>query len=94
MAAFPACDDAAAPGAVCGSGADSKRLVFLRHLVDLAAQGAGFGVQWRNKRWVLWTLGMLLTVLFENYWIADEIYPDMPPRAAVHLAGGANAAGT
>ena len=45
------------------------------YLVDLAAQGAGFGVQWRNKRWVLWTLGMLLTVLFENYWIADEIYP-------------------
>ncbi|HET9995556.1 MAG TPA: hypothetical protein VFQ18_09125 [Candidatus Acidoferrum sp.] len=29
----------------------------------------------RKRRWGLWAAGMLLAVLFENYWIADEIYP-------------------
>ena len=24
---------------------------------------------------VLWVVGTLLAILFENYWIADEIYP-------------------
>ena len=30
----------------------------------------------RNRgRWGIWVLGTLLAILFENYWIADEIYP-------------------
>jgi hypothetical protein len=37
---------------------------------------------------------MLVAVVLENYWIADEIYLDLPPEAAVHLAGGAKAVGT
>jgi len=45
------------------------------YVVDLTVQGAGLSVQWSNKRWMLWTLGLLLAVLLENYWIADEIYP-------------------
>ena len=45
------------------------------YLVELPLQLSGGGAAWRNWRWGLWTLGMLLAVLFENYWIADEIYP-------------------
>jgi hypothetical protein len=29
----------------------------------------------RLQRTGLWVVGMLLAILFENYWIADEIYP-------------------
>jgi hypothetical protein len=25
--------------------------------------------------WILWLMGMLFAIVFENYWIADEIYP-------------------
>jgi hypothetical protein len=37
---------------------------------------------WRRVRQVVWVAGMLLALLLENYWIADEIYPDMTPGAA------------
>jgi hypothetical protein len=30
---------------------------------------------WIRWRWSIWLLGTLLAVLFENYWISDEIYP-------------------
>jgi len=30
---------------------------------------------WKRRRWILWLMGMMFAVLFENYWIADEIYP-------------------
>ncbi len=29
----------------------------------------------RRLRWGLWVIGTLFAILFENYWIADEIYP-------------------
>ena len=45
------------------------------YLVDLAVQSVGLASTWTNQRWILWTLGLLLAVLMENYWIADEIYP-------------------
>ena len=32
----------------------------------------------RRSRWLLWSAGMFLAVLLENYWIADEIYPYVP----------------
>src|SRR5438270_1313395 len=31
----------------------------------------------RRLRWAVWIAGMLLSLLLENYWIADEIYPDV-----------------
>lgn len=38
-------------------------------------------------RWVVWTIGMLGAVVLENYWIADEIYPDVRPESAAVVAG-------
>ena len=37
---------------------------------------------WRRFRQILWVLGTLLAMLLENYWIADEIYPDVSSHAA------------
>ncbi len=37
---------------------------------------------WRRLRWVVWVAGMLFAILLANYWIADEIYPDISPDAA------------
>ena len=40
-------------------------------------------------RWVVWIVGMLLALLMESYWIADEIYPDVnQKRGAVMLGTG------
>jgi hypothetical protein len=38
---------------------------------------------WRRLRWVVWVVGMLFALLLANYWIADEIYPDVNPETAV-----------
>lgn len=43
---------------------------------------------WRRFRWGVWILGMLFALLLENYWIADEIYPDVQQGAAVVGSGG------
>ena len=32
----------------------------------------------RHWRWAVWLVGTLLALLFEYYWIVDEIYPDVP----------------
>lgn len=32
---------------------------------------------WRRFRWAVWVAGMLFAILLANYWIADEIYPDV-----------------
>ncbi len=45
------------------------------YLVDVPMQGSALRLGWRKRRWILWSVGMLLAVLLENYWIADEIYP-------------------
>jgi hypothetical protein len=57
------------------------------YLVDLGMQsaerdtstrplrGADGGANLPPWRWGLWVVGTLLAVWFENYWIADEIYP-------------------
>lgn len=47
---------------------------------------------WRRIRWTVWVLGMLFALLLENYWIADEIYPDVAQNAVV-LGGGTNMIG-
>jgi hypothetical protein len=33
---------------------------------------------WRRYRWTLLFAGILVALLLENYWIADEIYPFVP----------------
>lgn len=45
---------------------------------------------WRRFRLGVLVLGMPAAIVLENYWIAGEIYPDVPQQAAAHLAGGAN----
>jgi len=42
-----------------------------------------------RRRWAVWILGVLLALLVENYWIADEIYPDFNQKhGAVMLGAG------
>jgi uncharacterized membrane protein YedE/YeeE len=48
----------------------------------------------RRMRWVAWTIGMLIAVVLENYWIADEIYPDVRPESAAVAAGVGRIANT
>src|SRR5712664_4584535 len=45
------------------------------YLVDLPMQSLSVGDALRRLRWVLWVIGTLFAIVFENYWIADEIYP-------------------
>jgi hypothetical protein len=45
------------------------------YLVDVPLQYSPVATLWRRRRWVLWLVGTLFALLFENYWIADEIYP-------------------
>src|SRR5579864_5751968 len=47
---------------------------------------------WRRIRWTVWVISVLLAVVLENYWIADEIYPDVHPES-VALMPGANGIG-
>lgn len=45
------------------------------YLAEILIQNATSGAAWNRQRWALWMVGTLLAILFENYWIADEIYP-------------------
>ncbi len=45
------------------------------YLVDIPMQGMSAGVALKRLRWGLWVIGTLFAILFENYWIVDEIYP-------------------
>ena len=47
------------------------------YLVDFPLQASTGSSARRNWRWGLWSAGMLFALLFANYWIADEIYPDV-----------------
>jgi hypothetical protein len=47
------------------------------YLVDIPLLSSGFRSTWLSRRWVLWLVGTLFALLLENYWIADEIYPDV-----------------
>ena len=55
------------------------------YLVDIALQRSksdtSVGAEWKadlgSQRWVLWLMGTGLAIVLENYWIADEIYPDV-----------------
>jgi len=45
------------------------------YFVDLPMQSLSVGNALRRQRWGLWVMGTLFAILFENYWIVDEIYP-------------------
>ena len=45
------------------------------YLAEILIQNSGLGTSRNRLRWGVWVVGTLLAVLFENYWIADEIYP-------------------
>jgi hypothetical protein len=45
------------------------------YLVDIPMQGLSVGTALKRQRWGLWVIGTLFAILFENYWIVDEIYP-------------------
>lgn len=41
----------------------------------------------KRVRWGMWVLGMLFALLLENYWIADEIYPDVHEKQGAAMLG-------
>lgn len=45
------------------------------YLAEVLIQNATSSTAWNRQRWAVWVVGTLLAILFENYWIADEIYP-------------------
>ncbi len=47
------------------------------YLVDIPMQQSSGASVWRNWRWVLWVAGTVFAIVLANYWIADEIYPDV-----------------
>jgi len=46
------------------------------YLVDIPLQLTF--TTWPKNRWMLLLAGIVLALLVENYWIADEIYPFVP----------------
>lgn len=59
------------------------------YLVEFLLRAVSSDTARRRFRWAVWILGMLLAVLIENYWIADEIYPDVNQKqGAVMLGSG------
>jgi len=48
------------------------------YIVDIPFLSSAWRTSWLSRRWILWLAGMLFALLLENYWIADEIYPDVP----------------
>jgi hypothetical protein len=59
------------------------------YLVDFFVRSLRSDGGRRRFRWAVWILGMLLALLVENYWIADEIYPDFNQKeGAVMLGAG------
>jgi hypothetical protein len=49
----------------------------LAYLVDIPMQQSSLATVWRNRRWGLWVAGTVFAIVLANYWIADEIYPDV-----------------
>lgn len=56
------------------------------YLADFLVQAAA-STSRRRIRQVIWIVGMLFALLVENYWIADEIYPDVARGASIVVAG-------
>jgi hypothetical protein len=47
------------------------------YLMEFALQGASSGKLRQSLRWAVWLVGTILAFVLANYWIADEIYPDV-----------------
>jgi len=47
------------------------------YIVDIPLLTSTWKTIWLSRRWILFVTGMLFALLLENYWIADEIYPDV-----------------
>ena len=47
------------------------------YFVDIPLQSTATGASRNRFRWGLWILGLLFAFVLANYWIADEIYPDV-----------------
>jgi hypothetical protein len=47
------------------------------YVVDLPLQQSTSRASWRRRRWALWLAGTIFASVLANYWIADEIYPDV-----------------
>ena len=47
------------------------------YLVDSPLLESKLRTAWLSRRWILWVIGTLFAILLTNYWIADEIYPDV-----------------
>jgi len=45
------------------------------YLAEILIQNAATNASWNRQRWAIWVAGTLFAIVFENYWIADEIYP-------------------
>src|SRR2546423_11319681 len=77
-------------------------LGLLANICYCAGYAAEFFVQaalpsayWRRIRYGIWILGMLLAIVFTNYWIADEIYPDFArATSAVAMSMSGTGAGS
>ena len=59
------------------------------YLVEPVIQAVSSDIARKRFRWLVWILGMLFALLIENYWIADEIYPDVHDKqVSVMLESG------
>lgn len=63
------------------------------YVVEFLMQGGLPVAFWRRTRWGVWVAGTLIALVMENYWIADEIYPDLTQNAVV-LGGGTTVMGS
>jgi hypothetical protein len=52
------------------------------YLADLTIQQLSNSA-WNRSRWAIWSLGTLFAMLFESYWINDEIYPYVSQAATL-----------
>jgi hypothetical protein len=57
------------------------------YLLDFPLQAIPSESTRRRLRWAIWIVGMLFALLIENYWIADEIYPDVHEKQGAAMLG-------
>jgi hypothetical protein len=53
------------------------------YLADLVTQHLLPKLAWNRSRWAIWSLGTLFAIVFESYWINDEIYPYVSHAASL-----------
>jgi hypothetical protein len=61
------------------------------YVLDFFMQAALPRELWRRVRWTFWVAGLLLAILAANYWIADEIYPDIHQKQEAVMLGSGEA---